>query len=400
MRRCCKETLKRYLAEAQEEAAEREQVVAALRETQKRYRHLVDNATDIVYRTSPRGIFTYVNHAVEHLLGYKPEEVIGRHYLDFVAPAHRREATRVYLRQVARRIPSTQHELVVLASDGAEHWVEQNVQLIVRGDAVAGFQAIARDVTRRKQIEAEHAKLIDMIEEERNTERELVRARDDLLAMVSHELASPATSLVGYAELLATMSFDDQDRDEILTTMVAEGERLATIIHDFLDMRRLEHGGIQVSPRPMDLSPLLDHVWRLARADSAHPFTVDRPRELPLVIADAGRIQQVLTNLLSNAQKYTPPGGLIRMTVQVIDRALEIAVADPGLGIPAHALPHVFDKFFRVGGEDRKSVKGTGLGLAIVKDIVERHGGEVGAESAGLGRGSRFWFRLPISTTI
>jgi signal transduction histidine kinase/HAMP domain-containing protein len=229
-------------------------------------------------------------------------------------------------------------------------------------------------------------------------ERQLLEAKDELVSMVSHELASPATNLVAYAELLATGEYPPRERNEMLATLVQEGQRLTSIIQDFLDIRRLEHGGFQLTPRPVDVLGLLEHAARVARADADHPFTVDIPVSLPLVQIDPNRVQQVIANLLSNARKYTPSGGRISLTARQIVGSVEISVADEGLGIPLEAQARLFDKFFRVDTEDRRLIKGTGLGLAIVKEIVEALGGRIGVESAGPGSGSRFWFTLPLAT--
>src|SRR5258708_19016194 len=125
-------------------------------------------------------------------------------------------------------------------------------------------------------------------------ERQLLEAKDELVSMVSHELASPATNLVAYAELMATGQYPTDERNEMLATLVQEGQRLTSIIQDFLDIRRLEHGGFQLTPRPADVLGLLEHAARVAGADVDHPLTVDIPAGLPLVQIDPNPVQQVL----------------------------------------------------------------------------------------------------------
>jgi signal transduction histidine kinase/ActR/RegA family two-component response regulator len=234
---------------------------------------------------------------------------------------------------------------------------------------------------------------------DQTAERELARAKDELVSMVSHELASPATNLVAYAGLLAQHEYSKPERQDMLATMVQEGQRMTAIIQDFLDIQRLEHGRFQLTAHPMELRTLFEHAARVSATDAEHPLTLDVPASLPLVQADPNRVQQVLANLLSNARKYTPPEGRIRLAARQIDGAIEISVTDEGLGIPLEAQPHLFEKFYRVDAEDRRLIKGTGLGLAIVKEIVEALGGRIGAESGGSGHGSRFWFTLPLAGT-
>jgi len=139
-------------------------------------------------------------------------------------------------------------------------------------------------------------------------ERELIRAKDELVAMVSHELASPATNLTVYADLLAKDDTDPQERREMLATMAEEGKRMTAIIGDFLDVQRLEHGELSVATRPTDLLDLLRHAARIAEHDTEHALVVRLPEWLPSVQADPDRVAQVLANLLSNARKYTPAG--------------------------------------------------------------------------------------------
>ena len=231
-----------------------------------------------------------------------------------------------------------------------------------------------------------------------SAERDLTRTKDEFVAAVCHELASPAMNLIRYAEMLSTQAYPEEERHEMLDAMGQEGRRLTAIIQDFLDIQRLQRRKLQVYVRPTDLHNLMNHAASIARRDMSHPLLVDIPKQLPMVQADPERVQQVLANLLSNAQKYTPAGGHIAFSAKLIESRVEIAVADQGLGIPADALPRVFEKFYRVEASDRRNIKGTGLGLAIVKDLVEAQGGEVGVSSDGPGKGSRFWFSLPLAT--
>jgi CheY-like chemotaxis protein len=179
--------------------------------------------------------------------------------------------------------------------------------------------------------------------------------------------------------------------------MVDEGKRMTAIVRDFLDVQRLEHGQFSLAARPTDLRALVLHSARIAQRDTDHRLILDVPECLPSVQADPDRVQQVLANLLSNARKYTPAGGDIHLSARPVDGAVEVAVADNGLGIPPEALAKLFDKFYRVDGDDRRLIRGTGLGLAIVKQIVQAQGGHVGVESAGRAQGSRFWFTLPLA---
>jgi signal transduction histidine kinase len=228
-------------------------------------------------------------------------------------------------------------------------------------------------------------------------ERTLERAKDELVSVVSHELRTPLASLVGFAELLLDRDYSEAQRRQFLTVMLQEGRRLTALINDFLDLQRIESGRQQLSPTPTDLRPLLTQSVDSVGDDPDRPIVLDLPEALPLALADPDRVQQVIANLLSNARKYSPAGGRVRLSADVSDGVIAVTVEDQGLGIPADALPRLFEKFYRVDNSDRRTIRGTGLGLAIVKQIVEAHGGRVWAESDGPGQGSRFRFTLPIA---
>ena len=224
--------------------------------------------------------------------------------------------------------------------------------------------------------------------------KELDRAKDELIAMVSHELRSPLASLVGFTELLLDREFTEAQRKQYLETMLNEGRRLTDLINDFLDLQRMEGGYKRLDLGPADLRTLIARAVATAGDDPRWRIEVDVPGDIPLVMADTNAIHQVFINMLSNAHRYSPGGGSIRVGAMVLGDAVEVSIQDHGLGIPAEALPKLFNKFYRVANADRRQISGTGLGLAISRRIIEAHGGRVGAESAGLGQGSRFYFTL------
>ena len=224
--------------------------------------------------------------------------------------------------------------------------------------------------------------------------KELDRAKDELIATVSHELRTPLASLVGFTELLLAREFSDAQRKQYLETMLHEGRRLTELINDFLDLQRMEGGYKRLDLGPADLRTLIARAVTTAGDEPRTPIEIDLPKELPLVMADTDAILQVLINLLSNARKYSPGGGAIRVDARVVPDAVEVSIHDHGLGIPAEALPKLFNKFYRVANADRRLISGTGLGLAISRRIIDAHGGRVGGESGGLGEGSRFYFTL------
>jgi signal transduction histidine kinase/CheY-like chemotaxis protein len=227
--------------------------------------------------------------------------------------------------------------------------------------------------------------------------RKLDRTKDELVSVVSHELRTPLAIVVGFVELLLNREFDSDERRQYLNVMHSEGLRLTAILDDFLDLQRMESGQQLISPKRVDLRPLLSVSIDSAGEDEQRPIRLDLCDDLPEAFVDQDRLKQVVGNLVSNARKYSPDGGEVVLSASRVDGNLQIEVSDRGLGIPPEALPHLFEKFFRVDNTDRREIKGTGLGLAICRKIVEAHGGRIWAESDGLGQGSRFCFTIPLA---
>jgi len=217
------------------------------------------------------------------------------------------------------------------------------------------------------------------------------RAKSEFVAVASHELRTPLTALRGFSELLAVRTTAADEVRRVAGIMQRETERLARIVEDLLDLSRLERGlAPQLDPRPISPAGTIATVVE-AFGDGTHRVLVECAEPLPDVLADPDALDRVLKNLLSNALKYSPPGTEVRVSASVVDGRVEIAVADAGRGIPASALPRLFEPYYRVPGSE--GIQGTGLGLGVVKALVEAHGGTVSVASEP-GKGTRVAFTL------
>ena len=225
------------------------------------------------------------------------------------------------------------------------------------------------------------------------------RLRAEFLAMVSHELRMPLTSVLGAGATLlnAAADLDPAEMRQFHRIIVDRADHMRVLIGDLLDVARIETGVLPVDPEPSDLRAMVEEAWsRFQGGDARNPLEVDLAEDLPRVVADRRRIVQVLGNLLSNAAAYSPEGSPILVSAVREGVHVAVSVADRGRGIPAELLPELFRKFSRASGPGAAAgVDGSGLGLAICKGIVEAHGGRIRAESGGPGLGARFTFTLP-----
>ncbi len=221
-----------------------------------------------------------------------------------------------------------------------------------------------------------------------------------LLSSVSHDLRTPLAAIKGIATALRQhdVPWNSAVGEQMLDTLADEADRLNRLVGNLLDMSRIEGGALKVARQWEDIGDIVGGVLSRMRPQfHGRKLAVNIPPDLPLVWANAALIDQVLTNLIENALKYTPDETPIMILAEVRDADLRVAVADQGPGISAEAFPHIFDKFYRVIGPEQHA-DGTGLGLAICKGIVEAHGGSIWAENRAAG-GARFLFTLPLRAT-
>ena len=231
--------------------------------------------------------------------------------------------------------------------------------------------------------------------------REAVRARDEFLSIAAHELRTPVTGLKGSVQLLQRMAdrgvFDQERLRSFTQTAVTSSNRLAGLIDELLDVARIRAGQLGLQIAPTDLPDLLTRVVReqCERLDGRHQIVLEVPREPCVLAADAGRLEQVFTNLLDNAVKYSPDGGAIYVSLRIEDGEACVRVRDEGIGLPPEDLETIFRPFGRAENAKSRHLPGMGLGLHICRNIVEQHQGRLWAESAGDGQGTTMVLALP-----
>lgn len=232
------------------------------------------------------------------------------------------------------------------------------------------------------------------LEEQNAALRESERLKSDLVNTVSHELRTPLSGVLGFTKLLLTRDFDSETRRHYLGIVDAQARRLSELLDDFLDVRRIEEGRFERARELVDMATLLEEEAQLYSQQSpTHEVALEIEKQPLSVIGNPDRLRQVIGNLISNAIKYSPQGGIVEVIADEEGDEVRVEVRDHGMGIPLNQQPQIFTKFFR-GDAAASGITGTGLGLAVSRDIVESHGGRIGFTSAK-GKGTTFFVELP-----
>jgi PAS domain S-box-containing protein len=358
--------------------SQRSQFEAALRDSEARYRLLVELSPEcIVVIADERTV--YVNTAGVRLFGARDvAEMLEVPPLELVNPEQRTRAAAA-LRSLARAAKvAPQAEARLIRLDGSP--IEAEITAAgITFDGRPAVQVLVRDVSERKAME---------------------RMKDELLSIVSHELRTPLTSIRGSLGLLAGGVLGDLPPlgQRMLNVAVTNADRLIRLLNDVLDLERMRAGRLTLQLKPCSAAVAVEQAVSEMRGLAERAgvrLSVGEVAGTPL--ADADRLVQVLTNLLSNAIKFSPEGSHVRLSAETRGDRVIIAIDDNGRGIPADKLKTIFERFQQVDASDSRLNGGTGLGLAICRGILEQHGGRVWAESS-LARGSTFYVELRSAT--
>jgi hypothetical protein len=375
---------------------------------------LVSSVRDYaIFMLDPLGRVTTWNLGAQRIKGYKPEEIIGKHFSTFYGEEDRRNGKPERELEIARAEGSVEDEGWRIRKDGTRFWA--NVIITAVYDAhreLRGFAKVTRDITERKEAEETQRALAEQrearlrAEEERRraedsyrVAQEANRAKDEFLMTLSHELRTPMTAILGWARMLPSIPTDDPLFEEAVASIASGAQLQARLIDDILDVSRIVSGKLRLAPEAVDVVRLISNAIDAVNATAAAKqieITTSFAPGLGSVVVDATRIQQVIWNLLTNAVKFTPRGGAVRMSARRTASHVQIEVADNGEGIDSNFLPHIFEPFRQAESPQTRVHGGLGLGLSIVRYIVEAHGGTIIAESEGRGRGATFTVTLPV----
>jgi signal transduction histidine kinase len=227
-----------------------------------------------------------------------------------------------------------------------------------------------------------------------------VAHKDECVGILAHELRSPLSVIWTAVELLQMENPGDGELQEVLGIVARQSKHMLRMIEDLLDASRMLHGKLSIHRERVEVGPIAHQAWECCRAlfeARRQSASYSLPAHRVMLDVDPTRLIQILTNLLNNAAKYTEIAGNISLTITTTNNEVVFCVRDDGIGIAPDVLPHVFELFSQADGNDRRSQGGLGIGLAVVGRLVQMHGGSIQAVSAGLGQGSEFTVRLPMS---
>jgi PAS domain S-box-containing protein len=368
-------------------------LIRSTRRQNAHFRSLVSSTTDLVLAFSGARC-SYASRSVLQMLGRTESEVLGDGFMTFVHPDDRNALLGVLATgaplNVALRLPGAGilHDLEAHVTDLRD---DKDVQCIVLN---------ARDVTERNHAEAARDVMLAQEKVANERLRELDGLKDEFVALVSHELRTPLTSISGYLELLLEGSLADDQRD-FAQIIGRNSDRLLALINDLLFIAQIEAGQLTVEHDSIELGVLAADAVSAAlpvARNAGVELHYEAGAEL-LVSGDAGRLGQLLDNLVSNAIKFTPTGGRVDLAVGTVGETAWIEVRDTGIGISEADQEQLFNKFFRTKAATQAAIQGTGLGLAITKAIVHGHGGTIHVESAE-NVGSVFRVELPLRRAV
>jgi PAS domain S-box-containing protein len=368
-------------------------------EAQGRLAAIVESSDDAIISKNLNGIITSWNLGAERIFGYTADETIGKPVSMLAARGHEDEMSRILTEIKADR--RVEHfDTVRRRKDGREINVSLTVSPIRDPDGrIIGASKIARDITERIAIQSERESLLEAERAARAEADRANRMKDEFLSTVSHEIRTPLNAILGWAQILRTGKVSSKDFEQGLEIIERNSRAQAQLIEDLLDMSRIITGRIRLDVQRVDLAATIESALTSLRpAAQARGIQLEPvlDRSTPSVNGDPVRLNQIVWNLLSNAIKFTAQDGTVKIVLDHSGATARIVVADTGQGIDPGFLPFVFDRFRQEDSSTRRQYGGLGLGLAIVKQLVELHGGQVRAESPGLGQGATFSVTLPI----
>ncbi|MBL4709296.1 MAG: PAS domain S-box protein, partial [Flavobacteriales bacterium] len=373
---------------------ERKESERVLKESEERYKQLVENATDIIYRTDSKGNFVYANPVAVRILQMEEREVTKMHFTMVIRRDWRLKATIFYRNQLKEGLPLTYFEFPITDCKGNEIWLGQNVKVLRSGSEISGFLAVARDITKRKRME-------ESLQEAKNKAEESLYFKEQFLANMSHEIRTPMNGILGLSKLLSSAELSDKHR-RYLDSIRTSANNLLVIINDILDLSKIEAGKLEMETIGFRIDDLVNSSvsgveYLAADKDLLIVTEIDSFLQSKIVLGDPVRLNQILSNLMSNAIKFSEEGE-VEISCQLVSETTDVikirfSISDTGIGIPHDRISAIFESFKQVDSSITRKYGGTGLGLPICKLLVGLLDSTIEVESVE-GEGTTFYFDI------
>lgn len=395
-------------ASLERELSERRRAEEELASSTRLFESIAEASPDLLYLYDVEArTVMYVNRSVERVLGISARTLQSLSPLDLADRIHPEDWPRVVEENLVlarwRDGEFLEHQFRMRHSSGEYRWLHSRhgVFLRMRNGLPKIILGVAQDVTEARRAERERTELLEREKSARHEAEAANRAKDEFLAMLGHELRNPLAPLVTVLELMRLRGDDALVRERRL--MERQVLHLVRLVDDLLDVSRIIRGKTELRRRPIELFAVVAKAIEMASPlveQRMHRLITSIPQTGLLVMADEHRLAQVVSNLLTNAAKYTEPGGKVMVTAHAEERMVVLRVRDNGIGLAPELLPRVFDLFVQGKRNADRPEGGLGLGLTIVRQLIELHGGTVAAWSEGHGRGSEFTVSLPLAENV
>ena len=363
----------------------------------RRLAAIVDSSDDVIISKTLEGVVTSWNPAAERLFGYSAAEAIGRHITLIIPPERLAEEDEV-LAQIRRGQKIDHFDTVRVARDGRRIEISLTVSPVRgAGGEIIGASKIARDIGERRQLEAERARALAAERAARAEAEQANRAKDEFLAMLGHELRNPLGAITAALRVVDLWGLTDDRGVQAREIITRQMGSLVRLVDDLLDVGRLTTGKIALIRTPVDLATVVRRGVAAVASEGSGPRIEVRAAAPVWMDADETRLEQIVSNLLGNALKFTPTGGRVTVEVSAVAGEAVLRVEDSGMGIAPDLLPRIFDLFVQGETELHRPRSGLGIGLTLVRRLVDLHGGHIEAASGGPGRGSVFTVRFPLT---
>ncbi len=359
------------------------------------FRLMVESIHDYaVFMLDPKGRVATWNPGAQRFKGYQAKEIIGRHFSAFYPPEDVLNGKCERELEIATETGRFEEEGWRVRKDGSRFWANVVISAIRdSGQRLVGFAKVTRDLTERRRADEEREQLI--------AAEHINRVKDEFLATLSHELRNPLAPIVTALQLMK-MHPDAEALSKERQIIERQVQHMVRLVDDLLDVSRISQGKLELQMQQLELAAVVNSATEIARPlieQRKHRLTIDVPVSGLAFTGDEVRMVQVVTNLLTNAAKYTPAGGAIRVTGSRHGDEAVLSVSDNGHGITRDLLARIFEPFVQAPRPVDRGAGGLGIGLTLVRSLLQLHGGSVTAYSDGPGKGSEFLVKLPMEVT-